>query len=1325
MKKLSRIIMFVVLTLLMVLPIGCTITPEKSASGLVFELDLLSNTYTVVDYKANKDDVKVEGNKFVVEEVVIPSTFNGKTVAKIAKGAFKEDISIAQNRRHDWDEYRAFTQDGKETSLQTFYNNNGDASYYARVKKVVVPKSVKVIDDYAFQKCEELKEVVLDDSLANIGNSVFSGCKSLTTITLTGAQNAKTNQLPSAINKVSDGMFFNCTSLTQVHVPSNVKKIGKLAFASCTKLTKVTVEKENGDEFVMVGAESEVDVSVKDGLNIKTIDNYAFKGATKIEYVNVPNSVDQVGVSVFEMPDPKVEKSMLVGVSFSDNVTELGSGVFKNCVSLLSEKIDLSNITKIGEGIFEGCTALTSVQLNDYIEQIPENAYKDCTSIKTIDLAQYEKVNYIGQSAFRGCTSLQSVELGSDENSKIKDIKRYAFKDCPSLRSIYIPITAIRIEPKVFENSSGTVIYAKEIKGATATGEEVIRTGFSNGAANLIEDFISIEKVIEGEKVVAEYVILDRDGIDDNDPADDYACLARYVGFDDDASYEVPATIKGYKVEKILKAAFKSCDNLINVDFTVDSNVNSIDSEAFAYMTKVTSLDLTKTNIETISANAFAYSKSLQSITLPATVAEVKESAFVGCSALTSMDLSTVSTIGKAIFKDCSSLEEVKFGNIKSFPDQIFFGASNLKTITVEKSEGVVDFSGIKQIGPRAFYGCTSLNETNFGTDKLTGLTTIGAEAFYDCTGYTTFHLPKDLETIGDKAFAGCTSLASFDVHDENTSFYASAENVLYKIASGTLAIRYVKTAQDATAGGEIVRFTANIDYYSDLIYYPANSTSKNLVIDMKNTFTLGDIFDLAKENNGGTEVYAVTVVLTSWSSTFNRGSDYITIDGKKKAITLKSNKTNETEIKTVSDKSDFAGGNTYVVGKIGNSNIANYAFEGALELETIEFYGNVTIGTGAFINCSKLTSITVVKTDNNDKFADKDGVLYSGKYQDLDQDGVYEFVPTQIVQFPCAKEVGEYVMPDTIESVAVNAFSMAKIDKLVLSDKLGWSKDHGLNKAFVNADIGQIVINSKAVWNDKNALERYVDGMDVDDDKLYDNSNGKFIIDKYGILYSASISYNDEKIDGKTIRKYFLKYDELIYVPSGVVLSDKILTIVDDCKINPYAFSANDTLKTVILGKKISMVARSFDGCNDLTIYYQGSRIDYENAGYSDENNPNYKDEYGADTNMAFKNATVYYYSEDMVESDEYEFWHYKSAISDFATGAKYEYEYTPENEVPEELDGITVIHQDNELEDNYGYEYQLAINPDTGKYYKDEVGNWVIQTNNFGEKQFIVARW
>ena len=1319
-----------------------------------------------MDFKADIDEVVVDrvNYKIVVPEVEIPATYNGKPVTKIKAGAFRQKYSTT---RFDYGKYKAF-DDKVNYSYENLINpnNNVDIAYYAKVQKVIIPSSVEVIEDYAFYNCSELTTVVLDNGISEIGNSVFAACVKLENIVLQengeDLVGAKPNQLPAGITKVSDGLFYNCLALDEVYLPSTVNEIGMLAFSNCTALTSLVIEKNDGSDFVMLGQTESVLEADKEGVNITKIGSYAFKDSIAMKYFNIPNSVTLIEDGIFEMPEvtaaEKNEKgSKLVGVSFSTHIKDLGAGMFKNCVSLDENKLDLSNVETIGEGIFEGCTSLTSIQLNDKITVIPKNAYKGCTGITHIDITKYTyedeqgniqegntNIQVIGEGAFRGCSSLRLVELGED-NGDLIQINRYAFRDCASLRSIYIPKSVYMIEPRVFENAGGTTVYYKYYEIVPPAGKEkVIADGFANGAANYIDSFQDLIKVEDGDKVIAEYVI-----------KNNQAYLARYVDFDN-ASYTIPTVVEGKKVVGVMKAAFKNCDKIELIEFaTVNgaSNINSLESEAFANASALKTIDLSAINVKAIPEKAFFNSKELVSITLPTVANELKNSAFEGCSSLVTADFANIATLGKAVFKDCSSLQEVKLGQVKKLTEQVFYNAVALEKINV------ASLSAITTIEKRAFAGCVSLDESKFNIGELTALNTIGDEAFLDCAKFTKFVFPANLKTIGSKVFTGCTSLASFEIAEGNKDFYADSANVLYKKKTYEFNVRYFLTESDFKSSSKTYsQVKVAHTYYSELVFYPANSSATELNINMYNVCTVADIINYV-ETAIGKSVYAISgteKTLFTINDAYSQNT-YWAKDGKYYKY--------NTSTKLPTLDGSWGGSNDYVLGTIGSPSIANYAFDGSINLEKVTLYGNIKLGIGIFNNCKNLEVVEIKKVSNADKYyTDADGVLYNGSYDA--ETG--EFIPTQLVQFPAGYEADRYVMPSSVTSVGDSAFAMVKrINTLVLSKNLGLKtgESDNLVKAFNKSNIGAFELNASAGWvdiptrtetgttytpalrilneegkyihvqtkKDEAGNDIIVDGevqyeeLDLDVQETYASSNGKIILDNYGILYYVKLATKGVNIDGKDVRISYVDYYQLIYVPSDIDLSDKTLTIPDGCTVSAYAFTGNNTLTSLELGAKVSLVPYSFDNCSSLKyIYYQSSPVAFEDNGFKDDKN--FVDNNGYATNLDFKNAEVYYFSKDIIDSEEYIYWGYESAL-DGETQAQLTYDMTVDSAVPYELDGQVVFYQDNDLRENYGFQYELAkkYNEETeqDEYYKDQYGNWVFETNNFGEKQFIFKFW
>jgi len=92
----------------------------------------------------------------------------------------------------------------------------------------------------------------------------------------------------------------------------------------------------------------------------------------------------------------------------------------------------------IPEQAFKNCTELVSIQLPDSIKQIGHSAFASCTSLISVEVPPL--VDTIPYYTFFGCTSLVLVQFQID-NNKLTSIQGCAFQNCTSLTSIHFPPT--------------------------------------------------------------------------------------------------------------------------------------------------------------------------------------------------------------------------------------------------------------------------------------------------------------------------------------------------------------------------------------------------------------------------------------------------------------------------------------------------------------------------------------------------------------------------------------------------------------------------------------------------------------------------------------------------------------------------------------------------------------------------------------------------------------------------------------------------------------------------------------------------------------------
>lgn len=128
---------------------------------------------------------------------------------------------------------------------------------------------------------------------------------------------------------------------------------------------------------------------------------------------------------------------------------------------------------------------------------------------------------------------------------------------------------------------------------------------------------------------------------------------------------------------------------------------------------------------------------------------------FINNKKITKCDLTGVTDWGRTptlpdvAFANCTALQEVTLpGDMKVIGGSAFSGCAALTT---------VNLSQVTRINLSAFWGCTSLE-----TLALDNVTAIGQEAFYGCTGLETLKIPKCTE-FGTYIVSGCRSLTRIE----------------------------------------------------------------------------------------------------------------------------------------------------------------------------------------------------------------------------------------------------------------------------------------------------------------------------------------------------------------------------------------------------------------------------------------------------------------------------------------------------------------------------------------------------------------------------------
>ena len=193
----------------------------------------------------------------------------------------------------------------------------------------------------------------------------------------------------------------------------------------------------------------ETDISVDntelEGIPIVGIGENALYNDTKINSLSLPSSIERVKSGAFW------KASNLKNVTFADKgkgLKTIGMYAFADCSSL--ESIDLSNssITEILENAFSNCTSLKTVKLPSTVTKIADDAFADCKKLEEIQGLSNCKISEIGKDAFAGCYNLKTFDISSATITSLPDT---ICSNMYALTSIHLPKTLTSIGTSALE----------------------------------------------------------------------------------------------------------------------------------------------------------------------------------------------------------------------------------------------------------------------------------------------------------------------------------------------------------------------------------------------------------------------------------------------------------------------------------------------------------------------------------------------------------------------------------------------------------------------------------------------------------------------------------------------------------------------------------------------------------------------------------------------------------------------------------------------------------------------------------------------------------
>ncbi|MFR8469479.1 MAG: leucine-rich repeat protein [Eisenbergiella tayi] len=268
--------------------------------------------------------------------------------------------------KSDWDNLTTLDLSGM-TDLETIMNNTHTAKdNMTKMQMLYLPDSLKIIREYAFYGCRNLKLQSLPDGLKQIGDEAFYGCerlelqslpKGLTQIgnsAFWGCKSLALQSLPENLTQIENYVFNGCTSLALQSLPKDLTQIGDSAFYGCNSLVlqSLPVDLKQIGDYVFYGCNSLVLQSLP--VDLKQIGDYAFYGCERLELQSLPVDLKQIGDEAFYGCERLELQSLPKGL------TQIGDEAFYGCKNLALQSLPV-DLTQIGVYAFSGCTGLSSI----------------------------------------------------------------------------------------------------------------------------------------------------------------------------------------------------------------------------------------------------------------------------------------------------------------------------------------------------------------------------------------------------------------------------------------------------------------------------------------------------------------------------------------------------------------------------------------------------------------------------------------------------------------------------------------------------------------------------------------------------------------------------------------------------------------------------------------------------------------------------------------------------------------------------------------------------------------------------------------------------
>lgn len=363
-----------------------------------------------------------------------------------------------------------FDHDDEEYEDQEFIIGN-HAFYGTRITgdanhNLIIPESVKTIDEYAFALCKGLTgDLIINSSIVSDYAFYYSGFTGLLRLnpnvkhlTTFDNQQEKTGNAHTFEGCRFDSLWLNNTGSIpdrafylmdsikgQLYFPETIVSIGDEAFLGLKGVTRLEFEKNPNVNLVLskgcfakcsgISNNLEFDRKINNGDEL--IPNYAFYKCTKLPSITFHKELKRIGEYSF------YECTSLNSLDLPLELIIIGAYAFYGCSNLKGDLLIPPLITgqyvqlnvdyqlSLGSHVFDGCGFDKNLDAS-HLQTIPSYAFRQCKFINSINIPA---ATSIGSYAFYGCEGFTELHL-YEEISSTSTINDHAFHGCSHLKTM-------------------------------------------------------------------------------------------------------------------------------------------------------------------------------------------------------------------------------------------------------------------------------------------------------------------------------------------------------------------------------------------------------------------------------------------------------------------------------------------------------------------------------------------------------------------------------------------------------------------------------------------------------------------------------------------------------------------------------------------------------------------------------------------------------------------------------------------------------------------------------------------------------------------------